>query len=147
MMQFIYRYGIVAVLLIGMASGYAWAATQLGTIGNFQPQYLTQTTTSCTVSASSSGCAGLSTGDCGTFIDVTNSGAVTITLPNNVSVPSCGVTFQQDGAGLVTLATASGATLNSSHSFTKSAGQNAIFGARVKTTGSSTVWTFFGDGQ
>lgn len=147
MMKFFQRYGLVSALFISMLSGYAWAATQLGTIGNYQPAYLAQAGTSCTVSATGSGCSGLTTGDCGTFIDTTNGSAVTVTLPNNVTVPSCGVTFQQDGAGLVTFSTASGATLNNSHSFTKSAGQNAIFGVRVKTTGSSTVWTMFGDGQ
>jgi hypothetical protein len=145
-MNFLRRYGLVAALLVGVASGYAWAATQLGTVGNYQPQHITQAGTSCTISATTTGCGGLSTGDCGLFIDFTAATTITVTLPNNVTVPGCPVTMQQDGAGLVQFVAASGASLTSSHSFVQSAGTNAIFGVRVKTTGSSTVWTFFGDG-
>lgn len=147
MRGFIGRYGLVAALLIGVFCGYAWAATQLGTIGNYQPAHLVQAGTSCTISATTSGCSGLSTGDCGTFIDFTSSTTVTVTVPNNVTIPGCPVTAQQDGTGQIVFVTASGAVLNNFHSFTKSVGQNAIFGVRVKTTGASSVWTFFGDGS
>jgi hypothetical protein len=145
-MNFLRRYGLVAALLVGAASGYAWAATQLGTVGNYQPQHITQAGTSCTISATTTGCGGLSTGDCGLFIDFTAGATVTVTLPNNVTVPGCPVTMQQDGAGLVKFVTATGATLNGFGSFTQSAGQYAIFGVRVMTTGVSTAWTFYGNG-
>lgn len=145
-----YRLGsLLALLAAGLvgASIMAWAAqTQLGTVGNYQPYHAIQAGTSCTISATTTGCSGLTTGDCGTFIDFTSNSAITVTLPNNVTVPGCPVTTQQNGTGQITYTAASGATLNSAHSYTKSFGQNAISGVRVKTTGGSTVWTLYGDG-
>lgn len=137
-------------LVLGFAV-QAWATnTQLYTVGNYQPAYNLQAATSCTVKANTSGgCSGLATGDCGTFIDFTSNSPVTVTLPNNLNVPGCPITMQQSGTGLVTLSPYTPTALNGPHSFTKSAGANAIFGVRVKSnlSGTNAIYTFFGDGS
>lgn len=85
--------------------------------------------------------------DCGTTVRFTSGSAVTATLPNNLLV-GCHIAAVQEGAGQVTFSAASGATLHSSSSFTKTRAQYAGVGLSVMTNsgGTSAVYDMFGDG-
>lgn len=86
--------------------------------------------------------------DCGKTIHSTNAGAVAVTLPNNITALECTITFIQEGAGQLTFTAASGATLHSFHSYTKTAGQWAVVDIILNTNagGTSAVYTLAGDG-
>lgn len=126
----------------------SFTATQtFATIGGYKANIGTQSGTSCTLADGSSGCGGVSSGDCGIFITFSSNSTVTVTLPNSLPA-GCQVALTQNGTGSVTLSAASGATLNSPHSFTgKTAGQFSTIGVTVETNsgGSSAVYKLTGD--
>lgn len=100
-----------------------------------------------TVSAQSGTTYTFAATDCGTTVHFTSASAVTATLPNSLPV-GCNIAEVQDGAGQVTNSPASGATLHSAHSYTKTYGQYAGVGLHVgqNSGGSSAVYYLFGDG-
>lgn len=99
-----------------------------------------QTGTSYTVVVS-----GAST-DAGKIIDHANGSAITVTLPNSAPV-GFAVTYAQAGAGQITFAAASGATLANRQSHTKTAGVNAMVALYVRGNagGSAAAWVLGGD--
>ena len=100
-----------------------------------------------TVSSQSGTTYTLAVGDCGTTVQFTSGSAITVTLPNSITAV-CNIAIEQDGAGQITFSAASGATLHSAHSYTKTYGQYAIVGVSVLSNsgGSSAVWYLTGDG-
>lgn len=86
--------------------------------------------------------------DCGKTLHFTNAGAITATLPNNITTLECTITYIQEGAGQITFAAAAGATLHSFDSYTKTAGQWAIVDITLNTNvgGTSAVYTLSGRG-
>ena len=86
--------------------------------------------------------------DCGTTIHFTSGSAITATLPNNITTLQCTITYLQEGAGQITFAAASGATIRNFHSYTKTAGQWAAVDMILNTNagGTSAVYTLAGDG-
>jgi hypothetical protein len=89
----------------------------------------------------------LAAGDCGTTIEYTSASAVTVTGPNSLVI-GCHIAIVQGGAGQVTVAAGSGATLVSAHSYTKTFGQNAGIGLSVieNAGGTAAKYFLFGDG-
>lgn len=89
----------------------------------------------------------LAAGDCGTIVRFNNAGAITVTLPNSLSI-GCEVTAIQVGAGQVTFSAGSGATVVNAHSFTKTFGQNALVTLSVDANagGASAHYELAGDG-
>ncbi len=91
--------------------------------------------------------------DAGAVVDITNSGGITVTLPNNLPV---GFTCEllQGGAGQITCSAASGGTLTGWKTFgappatgaTKTAGEYAVVKLRVtaNTTGTAAAWNISG---
>lgn len=142
---------ILTLSVIGclMLAGLAWGAnTQLGTVGNYQGAPQTTAVTACTMSATTTGCSGLTTGDCGTLVRFTANSAITITLPSTITVVNCAMTTIQVGTGQITYAAGGGAGLHSAHSFTKSFGQFAISGIIMyqNSGGSAAQYIVLGDG-
>lgn len=84
-------------------------------------------------------------GDNGAIVHFTNSGSITVTLPNNLATGwTC--TFVQEGAGQVTFVPASGATINNRQSQLKTAGQYGSVSATVYTdSGTNAVYVLWGD--
>jgi hypothetical protein len=84
--------------------------------------------------------------DTGTVIIFTGSSAITVTLPNNLSV-GFNCTIIQSGTGQVTFSAAGGATFNSRQSHTKTAGQHAVTGLMVTANsgGTSANYNLSGD--
>ena len=128
-----------AALLLCLEGAFgAYNPALLGTLaGGFEGAVSTQSGTTYTLAAA----------DCGTTIEFTSASAITVTLPNSLS-PGCHIAVEQNGAGQITFSAASGATLQSAHSFTKTFGQYAIVGLSVLSNsgGSAAVWTLSGDG-
>lgn len=86
-------------------------------------------------------------GDSGKIIECSNASAITVTLPNSLA-QGFYCTIAQTGAGQITLTAASGATLRSFDSFTKTAGQYAAINLYVTTNsgGSSAIYMMQGRG-
>lgn len=86
----------------------------------------------------------LAISDAGKYISFTNAGATTLTVPLNATVafPIGGqVTFEQAGAGTVTVDPAMGVTVNAVGAATDTSGQYAVAGLiKVDTD----TWTLFG---
>lgn len=125
---------VVASLALGHANTWSGAQTFAEVLGKIT----TDSTTARTLSAA----------DCGTEVNFTNSGAVTVTLPNSMPA-GCHVALRQGNTGAVSVAAGSGATINSPHGFTKTFAQFSIIGLSVVTNsgGSSAVADFTGDGS
>lgn len=84
----------------------------------------------------------LATADAGQYIRTTNASAVTITVPSGLSIPDYSeFTFEQAGAGQITISAAAGVTINTSSSLTSSA-QYAVLGIKHIT---GDTYTAFGD--
>lgn len=86
-----------------------------------------------------------SLGDLGQYIIFTNGSAVTFTIPPNSSVAfpvGSTISFEQNGAGTVTIDPDTGVTLNSRGGFLASSGQFAV--VQVKKVATDT-WTVIGD--
>lgn len=84
-------------------------------------------------------------GDAQGYILFTNGAAITFTIPPNADVAfevGTTISFEQNGAGAVTVAPGSGVTINSRGSLLDSAGQYAV--AQLKKVGTN-VWTLIGD--
>ncbi len=86
--------------------------------------------------------------DCGNTIHFTSGSGITVTMPNNITALQCTITFIQEGAGQITFAAGSGATIHNRSSFTKSAGQWGVVNMILNTNagGTSAVYTLAGDG-
>lgn len=86
--------------------------------------------------------------DSGKIIELANASAVTLNLPNNLPAGFC-CTVVQDGAGQVTLAPASGATLKNRQSHTKLAGNGALgvlyVSSNTTPPGNTAAYRFGGD--
>ena len=90
----------------------------------------------------------LASTDCGGTVVVTNGSAITVTLPNSLSV-GCVIVVEQGGAGQITFSAASGAALRSAHSYTKTfnaAGAQVSLSVYQNSGGSSAQYTLEGDG-
>src|ERR1044071_3500054 len=85
-------------------------------------------------------------GDSGKIIDHANAGAITVTLPNSLSV-GFSVTYVQTGAGQITFTPAAGASRRNRSAHTKTAGQWAMVTLFVRTnsTGTNAEWVLGGD--
>lgn len=106
--------------------------TGLGTVS-----YNAQTGTSYTLQST----------DCGKYVSITN--ALSITLTTLATLPvGCTLKVLQGGAGQITVANGSGATLNSAHSFTKTFGIWAVVELSVDSNvgGSAGHFVLSGDG-
>jgi hypothetical protein len=134
------RYSLVAALLVGSFIGGAVAQHNYGTISGYLAT-ISNKTGAYTLNASLGG-------DCGIELVVTVSTTQAVTLPNN-GVVGCQVSIVQGGSAKVTLAAASGATLNSPHAFTGTYQTWSVITAQViaNSNGSSAVWLFGGDGS
>lgn len=109
----------------------------LGRTGFGTVSYNAQTGTSYTLQST----------DCGKIVSVTN--ALSITLTTLATLPvGCTLQVLQGGAGQITVANGSGATLNSAHSYTKTFGIWAIIQLTVDANvgGSAAHFTLSGDG-
>lgn len=106
--------------------------------------------TSCTLGTTSSGCSGLTNGDCLTKILFTSNSAVTVTIPATLPV-GCQVAIEQGGTAKVSVngTAVSAATLNSAHSYTGTYGQYSTIGVTIDTNsgGSAAVADLTGDGS
>ncbi len=88
---------------------------------------------------------GLSDADFGLMLTLSNASAITLTVPNESSVNfpvGSLINFTQLGAGQVTVAAASGVTINSQGAKTKTTGTYAV-GSLIKM--SSNNWLLFGN--
>jgi hypothetical protein len=84
-------------------------------------------------------------GDANSYIRFTNGGTITFTIPPNSSVAyaiGTEITFEQAGAGLLSVAAGAGVTINSRAGDLTLAGQYAV--AAMKKVGTDT-WTLTGD--
>jgi|SRR6267154_2296027 len=87
----------------------------------------------------------LAAGDAGAYLPMNSSGAQTVTVPPNSSVPfpiMTVVTFEQLAAGATTLVAGAGVTLNASGSKVASNGANAVMSIVQRDLN---VWTLIGD--
>lgn len=84
-------------------------------------------------------------GDAGGYIQFTNASAVAFTIPPNSSVAfpiGTTITFEQNGAGVVTLTTAGTTVFNSRGALVATGGQYAV--VQIKKVATNT-WTVIGD--
>lgn len=90
----------------------------------------------------------LARADCGTQINFTNAGTITVTIANSLPI-GCGISLRQGGAGQVQPAAGSGATLRTPHSFVGTSAQYSIIGLNIaeNSGGAAAVADFVGDGQ
>lgn len=87
----------------------------------------------------------LQAADSGKIVELANSAAITVTLPNSLPAGWC-CTLVQDGAGQVTLSAASGATLKNRQSHTKLAGNGSFATLYVSSNaGTAAAYRFGGD--
>lgn len=87
----------------------------------------------------------LQTSDNGNIVVVTNSSAITVTLPNSF-VAGFNCVIIQGGSGAITVSAASGGTVANRQTQLKTAGQSAFTTALVQSnTGVAAVWIFGGD--
>ena len=141
-MRLLGRYGIAAVLMMGIVVGRLSAGPNLGVV----PGYIAtiqNKVAAYTINGAING------PDCGTAISVTVASAVNVTLPST-AVIGCQVTLIQGGAGKISPVAGGGATLNANpHGFTGTAGQTAHTFVEVVSNsgGSAAVWDFGGDGS
>ncbi len=80
-----------------------------------------------------------------TYIEFTSGSAVAATLPTNASVAfpiGTTITFEQNGAGVVTVVASGGVTLQSAGSLVSTNGQYAVASVVKKATNS---WVLFGN--
>jgi hypothetical protein len=89
----------------------------------------------------------LASTDCGKTVYFTSSSAITVTLPNSLSVP-CTIQLEQGGTGQITTVAASGATGPSNpRNFTKTFAQYSVITVFVDTnSGVNGHWILTGDG-
>jgi hypothetical protein len=85
--------------------------------------------------------------DCGKTVVITNASAITLTTLNSIPA-GCAIAVEQGGAGQITVANGSGATLTSAHSYTKTFNAaGAIIGLFVDTnSGTNAHYVLTGDG-
>jgi len=84
--------------------------------------------------------------DCGKTVKFSNGSAITLTTLNSIPA-GCNIAIEQAGAGQITVANGSGATMDSAHSYTKTFGQYAIIGLFVDTnSGTNAHYILTGDG-
>jgi hypothetical protein len=84
-------------------------------------------------------------GDAGGYIQFTNAGATAFTIPPNATVAfpiGTVITFEQNGAGVVTLTTAGTTVFNSRGNLVATGGQYAV--VQIKKVATNT-WTVIGD--
>jgi len=88
----------------------------------------------------------LAPADCGKVVELSHTAAITLTLPNNLPAGFC-CTLVQTGAGQVTLASASGATLKHRQNHTRIAGTEGLASIYItaNSNGSSAVYRWGGD--
>jgi hypothetical protein len=94
-----------------------------------------------------SGASTISANDIEAILQSSDAGDVTYTLPRNLPVGFyCYI--EQGGAGVITCAAGTGATLVNRQSFVKTAGQYALISLHVRANpgGQSAVWALNGDG-
>lgn len=88
----------------------------------------------------------ISASDGNNIVTLSNSGAIAVTLPNNLPAGFQCVCIQM-GAGQVTFSAQSGGSLSSASSFTKTRVQYAAVGvAVVSNSGTNGAWVLTGDG-
>lgn len=90
--------------------------------------------------------ASLGAGDLARDVICNSASSMTITLPKE-AIPGSEIVFLQEGAGQVTFAVEAGGTLVNRQSHTKTAGQNAVVRAWVKSNSNlqSATWVLSGD--
>jgi hypothetical protein len=100
-----------------------------------------------TVNAQSGTTYTLAATDCGKTVVATNGSAITITTLNSIPA-GCAIAIEQGGAGQITIANGSGATLTSAHSYTKTfAAVGAMIGLYIDTnSGTDAHYVLTGDG-
>jgi hypothetical protein len=121
-------------------ASYVWSGSEWIAVANSLSQ-----TQQRVISSSASTSYTLGTNDTGKALVLTNSSAITLTIPaDNTYNFAIGQTFVviQNGTGAITVAAASGVTLNSKSSYVKTSGQFAE--ARLIKTASNT-WLLSGD--
>jgi hypothetical protein len=131
-------YGLLSSIPFGgLASANTFTGAQ--TFGQILYTVTTQSGTTYTLAAT----------DCGTQIDFTNAGAVTVTIPQTLPV-GCNVAVLQAGATKVSVngSAVTAATLHSAHSYTGTSGQWAIIGVNIEANagGSAAIAILTGDG-
>lgn len=99
-----------------------------------------------TINAQSGTTYTLAASDTGKIVEVSNASAITVTLPNNLSVGFY-TTVSQTGAGQITFSASAGATLRSFDSYTKTAGQYAAVNFYVTTNTTGTAATYIIQGR
>lgn len=116
--------------------GSGVAVSDNNEISGYKGHLNSQTGTSYTLQAS----------DTGRVIELTDGGAITLTLPNSLQVGFC-CTVVQGGVGVATFSAASGATLRNRQGHTKTAGQWAMCSiyVRVNSGGSAAEYVLGGD--
>jgi hypothetical protein len=83
--------------------------------------------------------------DANTYVRLDNAAAIVLTIPPNSAVAfpvDTVISFEQTGAGIVTVTPGSGVTVNSRGGALVSAGQYAVFQVKKVATD---VWTLLGD--
>lgn len=87
----------------------------------------------------------LQASDAGKIVELTNAGAIALTVPNNFD-EGFACTIVQGGAGQVTVASTGSGTVVNRQSHTKTAGTNAMAALYVRSnTGTDAVWVLGGD--
>lgn len=126
-----------------VVAGSAGVCTSQGADGR------TWTVTACPHTNQSGTTYTLANTDCGTVVNFTSGTAVTVTIPATLNL-DCSVNILQTGAGQVSMTgtAVTAATLHSSHSFTKTAGQYAMITIFIyqNSGGSSAIADLLGDG-
>jgi hypothetical protein len=107
-----------------------------GAIYTYQAKINAQTGTTYTLASS----------DTGKIIECNNASAITVTLPNSLSIGFY-CTLVQSGAGQVTLSAGSGATLNNFDGLTKTAGQWAAINLYVTTNSGGAAAVYVAQGR
>jgi hypothetical protein len=127
----------------------ALANALTGTVGvstSYAPEDHAHAYPGATINAQAGTTYTLVASDHGKVIELNNAGAITLTLPNSLGVGfNCSIC--QLGAGQVTIAAASGATIRQRYSFTKTNGQYSEVSIRVRGNagGSSAEYVVSGD--
>lgn len=89
-----------------------WNAFEDGLGNLIFGQPVSTSTTACTLATSfGGGCLSLGNGDCNAYGSFTSASAITVTVPSSLPV-GCSFTAEQDGAGTVTIAAGSGASVH-----------------------------------
>lgn len=129
-------------VVVGGGAGATPATTPMTVSGTGQiAAYLA------TINSQSGATYTLAASDTGKIVEISNAAAISLTLPNSLSVGhNCRIV--QTGAGQITLTPASGGTLRNASSFTKTRAQWAELDLYVTTNPSATSATYVmgGDG-